>query len=52
LIAGTIEELLRVNHPEVSCRRSTRWLTRTEQARLYSHRSRKLLPALKNQLRL
>ncbi len=52
LIAATIEELLQVNKPHMSCRRATRWLVRNEQARLYAHRTRKLLPALKNKLRL
>ena len=36
---------------ETLCRRSTRWLRRNEQARLYHHRSRKVMPRLKNQLR-
>lgn len=51
LIAGTIEESLQVNSPDVNCRRSSRWQKRNEMARFYHHRSRKILPALKNQLR-
>ena len=40
--------------PTVECRsrRSTRWLERNEYARFYHHRSRNILPPLKNQLRL
>jgi hypothetical protein len=52
LIAGAIEEHLDVNDPAVQSRRSTRWLERNEFARFYHHRSRKLLPRLKNELRL
>ena len=52
LIAGAIEEHLDVNHPAVQSRRSTRWLERNELARFYHHHSRKLLPRLKNELRL
>src|SRR5512135_3064484 len=52
LIAGAIEEHLGVNHPTKSRRRSTRWLGRNETARLYHHRSRKVMPRLKNELRL
>jgi hypothetical protein len=51
LLAGLIEEHLKVNETSSLCRRSTRWLRRNEQARLYHHRSRKVMPRLKNQLR-
>jgi hypothetical protein len=51
LIAGAIEEHLNVNHPSVQGRRSTRWLGRNEYARFYHHRSRKVMPRLKNELR-
>ncbi len=52
LIAGAIEEFLDVNHPVVQSRRSTRGLERNELARFYHHRSRNVLPRLKNELRL
>ncbi|MBV8309288.1 MAG: hypothetical protein JO344_02700, partial [Planctomycetaceae bacterium] len=52
LIAGAIEEHLNVNDPSVESRRSTRWLQRNEIARFYYHRSRKVMPRLKNKLRL
>lgn len=51
LLAGLIEEHLKVNETAGLCRRSSRWLRRNEQARLYHHRSRKVMPRLKNQLR-
>lgn len=51
LLAGLIEEHLKANEMSSLCRRSTRWLRRNEQARLYHHRSRKVMPRLKNQLR-
>jgi hypothetical protein len=51
MLAGLIEDYLQVNSPSALCRRSTRWLRRNEQARLYHHRSRKVMPRLKNQLR-
>src|SRR3954463_2986615 len=52
LIAGLIEYHLSINHPSFLCRRSTRWLRRNEQARLYAHRSRNVLPRLKIELRM
>jgi hypothetical protein len=52
LIAGAIEEYLNVNDPSVESRRSTRWLRRNELARFYYYRSRKIMPRLKNKLRL
>jgi SRSO17 transposase len=51
LLAGLIEGHLRVNTVSALCRRSTRGLRRNEQARLYHHRSRKVMPRLKTQLR-
>ena len=51
LLAGMIEEHLKVNETAFLCRRSTRWLGRIEQSRLYYHRSRNVMPRLKNQLR-
>jgi hypothetical protein len=36
----------------VQSRRSTRWLRRNEIARFYYHHARKIMPPLKNQLRL
>ena len=44
--------LLEVNELGKQCRRSTRWLRRNEQARFYFHRSRNIMPKLKNELRL
>jgi len=52
LIAGLIEEQLQAHLLPSRCRRSTRWLRRNEQARFYQHRSRNILPPLKNELRL
>jgi hypothetical protein len=52
LIASAIEEHLNVNDSAVQSRRSTRWLQRIEIARFYSHHSRKIMPPLKNKLRL
>ena len=52
LIAGLIEYHLGIHHPCFRCRRSTRWLRRNEQVRLYAHHSRNVLPPLKNRLRL
>jgi hypothetical protein len=51
LLAGLIEGHLKVNDASALCRRGSRWLRRNEQARLYHHRSRKVMPQLKNQLR-
>jgi len=51
IISGLIDNRLKANVPSSLCRRSTRWLRRCEQARLYHHRSRKVTPRLKNQLR-
>ena len=51
LIAGLIDAYLKTNLIASLCRRSTRWLTRNEQARFYRYRSRNILPPLKNQLR-
>ena len=51
LIGGLIDAHLETKLPASLCRRSTRWLQRNEQARLYSYRSRNILPPLKNQLR-
>jgi hypothetical protein len=51
-VPGAIEEFLDVNHPVVQSRRSTRWLESNELARYYHHRSRNVLPRLKNELRL
>jgi hypothetical protein len=47
-----IAEHLKVNDPEKQERRGTRWQVRSEYARFYYHRSRNILPPLKNQLRL
>ena len=52
LIAGVIEEHLKVNDPEKQERRGTRWQVRSEYARFYYHHSRNILPPLKNRLRL
>jgi hypothetical protein len=52
LIAGLIGDWLDVNELTKRCRRSTRWLRRNEQARFYYHRSRNIMPRLKNDLRL
>ncbi len=52
LIAGLIGAWLDVNELSKQCRRSTRWLRRNEQARFYYHRSRNIMPRLKNELRL
>jgi SRSO17 transposase len=52
MIASLLEEYLRSNKPPVVQRRTRRWLRRNEQARFYHHHARKLLPALKNRLRL
>ena len=52
LIAGLIGAWLDVNELSKQCRRSTRWLRRNEQARFYYHRSRNIMPRLKNDLRL
>ena len=52
LIAGVIAYHLGINHPSFRCRRSTRWLRRNEEARLYAHRSRNVLPRLKIHLRM
>ena len=52
MIASLLEEYLGCNKPEVVRRRTRRWLRRNEQARLYHHHARKVLPALKNRLRL
>ena len=51
LISGLIDAHLETKLPASLCRRSTRWLQRNEQARLYNYRSRNILPPLKNQLR-
>ena len=51
LVSGLIEAHLGANSLPSLCRRGTRWLRRNEQARLYHHRSRKVMPRLKNQLR-
>jgi hypothetical protein len=37
LIAGVVEYHFGINHPSFLCRRSTRWLRRNEQSRMYSH---------------
>ena len=37
LLAGLIEDHLKVNETLSLCRRSTRWLRRNEQTRLYHH---------------
>jgi hypothetical protein len=52
LIAGLIEQQLQAHLLSSRCRRSTRWLRRNEEARFYHHRSRNVLPRLKNELRL
>ena len=48
MIASLLEEHLRSNSLPVIQRRNTRWMSRTEQARFYYHRARKVLPELKN----
>ena len=52
MIGSQIEHHFRAHSPEVSSRRSTRWTERSELARFYYYRRRKLMPPLKNQLRL
>jgi SRSO17 transposase len=52
MIAGVIEEHLKVNEPSRQEQCSTRWQERSEFARFYYHRSRNILPPLKNRLRL
>jgi hypothetical protein len=51
LIGGLIDTHLKTKLPAYLCRQSTRWLQRNEQARFYFHRSRNMLPPLKNELR-
>ena len=51
LLAGAIEEHLKVNRAVERCRRSTRWPKRNELARFYHHRARKVLPRLESRLR-
>ena len=51
LLSGLIDTHLKTKMPGYLCRRSTRWLQRSGQARFYFHRSRNILPPLKNQLR-
>jgi hypothetical protein len=52
MIASLLEEHLCSNSRPVIQRRNTRWMCRTEQARFYYHRARKVLPELKNRRRL
>jgi len=52
MLGSLLDRLLEVNTSKAITRRSTCWLERNERARFYYHHSRKLMPPLKNKLKL